>query len=311
MLSHHGLMMSEAMAFGLGNGLTFAYMPFIKIGGMPLIAYRMPPKSIIKTLAKRLGITMRMETFKNPETGMRRLDELLEKGEVVGMQTSVFYLSYFPEDMRFHFNAHNLIAFGKEGDAYRLSDPVFENSVLCDAASLKKARFAKGTLAPKGLLYYPVRINREIEWSGLIRKAVRATSNMMLRTPLPIIGVRGIRFMAGRLEKMGATDRGSRMAKLYVGHIIRMQEEIGTGGGGFRLLYAAFLQEAARKVGDVRLQKASEMMTQTGDAWREFALRGAYFCRKKEDVTLRQLADLLRSVADKEKEVFTYLRGIK
>ena len=87
------------------------------------------------------------ETFRKPEEGTRRLDELLEQGRIVGIQTSAFWLPYFPEDMRFHFNAHNLIVYGRDGDDYLVSDPVFEEPVRCHRASLTKARFAKGALA--------------------------------------------------------------------------------------------------------------------------------------------------------------------
>jgi hypothetical protein len=65
----------------------------------------------------------------------------------------------------------------------------------------------------------------------------------MLDAPLPIIGVRGIRWLAKAIEKL---DTGSGAAtKMFIGQVVRMQEEIGTGGGGFRFIYASFLQEAA------------------------------------------------------------------
>src|SRR5258708_954017 len=152
MLTHAGLPISEPMAFGIYASLTFAYLPLINFGGLPLFAYRMPPKSVIKGLCKRLGIEMAFETFKNPELGMRALDEHLAQGRVVGAQTSVFWLSYFPPDMRFHFNAHNLVVYGKRGDNYLISDPVMDCALECDSASLKKARFVKGALSPNGLL---------------------------------------------------------------------------------------------------------------------------------------------------------------
>ena len=128
----------------------------VKINGLPLVSYRMPPKFIIKGLQKALGLKMRFETFRDPAAGTQRLNELLADGEVVGMQTSVFFLPYMPEDLRFHFNAHNVLAFGRDtasGD-YQLSDPVFDAPVTCSPEALQKARFAKGALAPKGLLYY-------------------------------------------------------------------------------------------------------------------------------------------------------------
>ncbi len=59
LLRHHGLPLSEPMVFGLSSALTYAYIPLLKIGGMPMLAYRMPPGRIIRGLSKRLGIRFR------------------------------------------------------------------------------------------------------------------------------------------------------------------------------------------------------------------------------------------------------------
>ena len=86
LLSHAGLPMSEPMAFGLASGLAFAYLPIVKLSGMPLIAYRMPPKHLIKTLSKRLGARLNSRTFGNPEQGRRELDALLDQGRLAGLR---------------------------------------------------------------------------------------------------------------------------------------------------------------------------------------------------------------------------------
>ncbi|MEN8168257.1 MAG: BtrH N-terminal domain-containing protein, partial [Pseudomonadota bacterium] len=244
-LRHHGLDVSEPMAFGLASGLAFAYLPMVKINGLPLIAYRIPPRMIIRLLSRRIaGLSMAFRKFRNQDEGMRELDRLLEQDKVVGLQTSVFFLPYFPQDMRFHFNAHNLLVYRRDGSEYRISDPVFSHLVSTDAKSLRKARFAKGALAPKGLIYYPVSVPTEIDFKRLIPKAIKLTTRINgSRSPVPIAGVNGIRRVARRIEKL--TDAEPRYANLFLGHIVRMQEEIGTGGGGFRFMYAAFLQEAA------------------------------------------------------------------
>ena len=255
LMSHHGAAVSEAMAFGLSSALSFAYLPFVKLTGFPLIAYRMPPKFIIKGMARPFKTNFRFETFRKPEEGMRRLDELLAQGKVVGLQTSVFWLPYFPEDMRFHFNAHNLLVYGKEGDDYLISDPVAEEPQRCAAADLQRARFAKGVLAPKGLLYYPESVGRTQVTADDVRRAIRKTVRIMLG-PIPLIGVRGIRMLAGKVAKLKADEYGYN----YIGHIVRMQEEIGTGGAGFRFLYASFLQEAAEITGLTELNELAERM---------------------------------------------------
>jgi hypothetical protein len=309
LLRNKGLSISEPMALGLGNGLTFAHFPFFKIGGLPLTSYRMPPGEIYKTLAKRLGFTLRRERFGSPDEGMRALDAHLAAGRAVGAQSSVFFLPYFPPTMRFHFNAHNLIVYGRDGGEYLISDPVFEHPQRCAGADLAKARFVKGALAPKGLLYWPERVPSEIDYARVVPKAIRGTVNMMLRTPLPIVGVRAIRGLARRIGKLG--DGDPRYARLYVGQIVRMQEEIGTGGGGFRFMYAAFLQEAGEKLSRRELVEASARMTETGDAWRQFALAGARFVKDKKNDDYAILSAALLRCADLEEAVFRSLASYR
>ncbi len=201
LLTHHGLPISEAMVFGISSALAFAYLPMIQLGGLPLISFRMPPKAIIHGVQRALGWRFRFETFRDPAAAEARVDQLLARGQPVGMQTSVFWLPYFPEDMRFHFNAHNLIVYGRQGDEYAISDPVFEHPVTCPAADLRRARFAKGALAPRGLLYYPVTINPAPDLAAACRVALRRTVRRMM-PPLPLIGVRGMRDLARKIAAL-------------------------------------------------------------------------------------------------------------
>ena len=303
LMTHHGVALSEAMAFGLSSALSFAYLPFVKITGFPLIAYRMPPKFIIKGMRKPFQTQFRFETFRAPAAGMRRLDELLAQGKVVGLQTSVFWLPYFPEDMRFHFNAHNLLVYGKEGDEYLISDPVAELPQRCASADLQRARFAKGALAPKGLLYYPEGIGRTAITPEVVKKAITKTTRIMLG-PIPIIGVRGMRMLANKVSKLDTSE----LSLNYVGHIVRMQEEIGTGGAGFRFLYAAFLQEAAQITSIAELDTLSESLNEIGDGWREFALKAARMIKGREVFDPKLLSEMLRGQAERETEFFRALK---
>jgi len=307
MLTHHGLPLSEPMVFGLSSALNFAYLPFVKLAGMPLIAYRSIPKAIIKGLQKNLGVKMNIETFSNAQKGQNRLDVLLEEGKIVGAQTSVFWLPYLPEEMRFHFNGHNLLVYGKEGENYKISDPVFENVVEASEKDFLKARFAKGVMAPKGAIYYPTYVPENIDYETIVPKAIKAVAKRMLKTPVPIAGLKGIRYLAKNIRKLESKDR--RYARLFLGHIVRMQEEIGTGGAGFRYIYASFLQESGHILSNETLLEASEMMTAVGDSWREFALMIAKSIRKKkgEDVDFNAIASKLESIADEEGLVYKKL----
>jgi Butirosin biosynthesis protein H, N-terminal/Domain of unknown function (DUF4872) len=304
LMTHHGVPLSEAMAFGLSSALSFAYLPFVKLTGFPLISYRMPPKFILKGMRKPFGVRFHFETFGKATHGMRRLDELLAQGKVVGLQTSVFWLPYFPEDMRFHFNAHNLLVYGKEGDDYLISDPVTELPQRCASADLERARFAKGALAPKGLLYFPGPIDRTEVTVAAITNAIRKTARIMLG-PVPIVGIRGMRMLARRVAKLQASE----FALHYVGHIVRMQEEIGTGGAGFRFLYAAFLQEAAQTAGIGGLTEFAERANDIGDGWREFALAAVLMIKGRQPFEPLRLAGMIEAQAEREATFFRELKA--
>ena len=306
MLRHHGLHLSEPMVFGLASALTFAYLPFLKMGGMPLIAYRSMPKSIIKSIQKNLNVKMKLETFSNKQKGVARLDELLKEGKIVGAQTSVYWLPYFPQEMRFHFNAHNLLLFAKQGDTYMVSDPVFEFTQECDEDSLTKARFVKGAMAPKGLLYYPISVPTQIDLKPIALKSIKKVAKSMLNTPVPIAGLKGIKYLAKSIRKLRSQEK--RYAKLFLGHIVRMQEEIGTGGAGFRYLYASFLQELSLTFdGNETLVEASEMFLKVGDEFREFALMVAKSLKSKNEIDFEAIAQKLEFIADQEKEIYKKL----
>ena len=311
LLKCHGLDLSEPMVFGISGGLTFAYIPFIKITNMPVISYRMLPGSIIKGAEKNLPITFKSMKYREKELALTELIQILDSGEIVGLQTSVYWLPYFPPEMRFQFNAHNLIVYGREGDEFLVSDPVFEHTVRVRAEDLQNARFAKGTLAPKGFMYYPLTVNNSIDIQKVIRKSITRTVHMMLYAPVPFIGVKGIRCMARKIERL-KTHREPRYVRLFLGHIVRMQEEIGTGGGGFRFMYAAFLQEAAQILKSPHLEDASQMMTKAGDMWRRFALACARACKSKiADFDVREIARLAQQCADQEKRVYDHLKSMK
>jgi len=310
MLRHHGMHLSEPMVFGLANALNFAYIPFVKIGGMPLIAYRSMPKSIIRNIRKNLKIEMKMETFSSKEKGEKRLDELLEEGRIVGAQSSVYWLEYFPKEIRFHFNAHNLLIYGRNGDEYAISDPVFDKSVTCSRASLTKARFAKGVMAPKGLLYYPVSVPKENNLDAVIAKNIKKTAKTMLNTPVPIAGLRGMRYLAKAILKLESKEK--KYARLFLGHIVRMQEEIGTGGAGFRFMYASFLQEASERFGnDPVLAEASKLMLSVGDEWREFALMIAKSIKSKKPIDYRAISEKLMHISENEAKVYRKMLEFK
>jgi len=315
LLRHSGISkMTEPMVFGLGSGLLFIYIPFLKVNNAPAFSYRTMPGLIFKRTCNSLGVPVVRKKFSSPEKAQQYLDECLAQNQPVGCQVGVYFLTYFPKEYRFHFNAHNLIVYGKENDNYLISDPVMEGITTLTSYELNRVRFAKGALAPRGQLYYP-KLNTEVN-DDTIRKAIikgiKKNVFYMLNVPGPVIGVSGIQYTA-RLIAKWRDKLGVKTAGLYLAQLVRMQEEIGTGGGGFRFIYAAFLQQAYQYHKKEELLKISEQFTKAGDLWRSSAVQAAGIFKGR--ITAQQdfndMSDYLFEVAELEREAFTALSKIK
>lgn len=308
LLKHNGLNISEPMVFGIGSGLFFVYLPFLKVNYAPAISYRPMPGQIFNRLAKRLGIKIKRQKFSSEANAAQVLDENLKKNIPSGLQVGVYNLTYFPDEYRFHFNAHNLVVYGKTDTDYLISDPVMENVTTLTHEELNKVRFAKGAFAPRGQIYYPIYIPETVELKSAIIKGIKSTCRDML-APMPIIGVNGIKMVSRQIRKW-PIKHGTKKANHYLAQMVRMQEEIGTGGGGFRFIYAAFLQEAAGVLGNENLKILSSEMTQIGDLWRDFAIEASRVYKKrsnKEDV-YNAIADQLLTIANREEAFFNKLK---
>lgn len=308
LLTHNGYTISEPLAFGIGSGLFFVYLPFLKVNLAPAISFRPMPGLIFKRLCKRLGITIKRQKFNTSANAQKALDTMLKNDVPVGLQVGVYNLTYFPDEYRFHFNAHNLVVYGKEDEKYLISDPVMEGVTTLTTGELEKVRFAKGAFAPKGQMYYPTHFPEKLNLEKAIIKAIKATCRDML-APMPIIGVKGIKMVSKAIRKW-PKKVGVKKTNHYLGQIVRMQEEIGTGGGGFRFIYGAFLEEAAGILNKPALKDLSKEITEIGDLWRDFAIDASrlYKNRSAEFDGYNKVADKLLNLANKEELFFKKLK---
>ena len=306
--------LTEPLSFGIGSGIFFVYIPLLKINNGPAIAFRTMPGLIFKRTCKSLGIPVVRKTFSSKEEAERVLEECLEAGQAVGCQVGVYYLTYFPKEYRFHFNAHNLIVYGREDDRYLISDPIMENVTSLSRYELERVRFAKGALAPRGQLYYPKQntVVTDEQMKAAIKHGIKKSVNDMLRIPFNIAGVKGIAGTGKKIKKW-RDQLGQQKAGLYLAQLVRMQEEIGTGGGGFRYIYGAFLQEAHAYHPNDALLEISKIFTQSGDLWRTAAVQaaGIYKGRIGSQTDFNTMGDYLIEISEIEKKAFQALSQIK
>jgi hypothetical protein len=303
-----GMDISEPMVFGIGSGIFFGYLPFIKPAGMTISTFRSQPGAIFRKVAKRLGGNFVVKTYRDPKKGMDELRQVLKTGQVVGLKTNLYWLTYFSERFRFNFSGHNLIVIRETENGFRISDPTLEHPVDCPAADLERARFARGPMEPHGYMYYLTSVNPHPDMLAACVKGMKDSCNLMLKIPLPIFGIRGIRFLAKKI--IDSPDKtGFNEACRLLADVVRWLEDTGTGGAGFRYMYAAFLQEAAERFCSGKLADLAEEMTAVGNDWREFAVVSSRIIKQrgKEEATFAKAGQLVLNCANREEAFFREL----
>lgn len=308
LLNYHKLKISEPMAFGIGTGLFFSYLPFLKMQHAPMTSFRIWPGQVFEKATKSLEIKTKIQKFSNADDSMDALKKAIDNGYPVGLQVGTYHLPFFPPEYRMHYNMHNMVAYGYENNHFLISDTVIENRVEISYRDLVRVRFAKGPFAPSGRMYYPYDVPTEIDLKEAIIKGIKKTAYNMTGVPFPLVGVKGIRYLSKRLRKW-PKKLGDEKAAYYLGQVLRMEEEIGTAGAGFRYIYGAFLNEASDILGQGWLKEVSLEMGENANRWREFSYLGSKNCKKraKPEESYDMLADILLDVADREEKIFRKL----
>jgi hypothetical protein len=309
LLRHKGFEITEPMAFGIANGIFFGYFES-KNFPFPTFIVRTRPGEIRTKLSKALKIKIKEFKFKDLDKGMAKLDELLEQGIPVGAQVDFFYMDYFPEWMKAHNNVHFVNIIGKEGDKYIISDSYHREKAYLDAHTLKKARWAGGHMAPKGFLYYIEKIDPNVDLEKPIKKGIKKACRNMLSLPIPFIGIKGIYKFADKLNTWPSLVRDTEHLSHEIMKINLFLEDQGTGGAGFRYMYATFLKQASKTINDPALDKMSERIMKIGDDWRNISYFAAKIGKKRDlgPDKIKELSNLIKKQGDIEKIFFTDLK---
>jgi hypothetical protein len=311
LLINADLPISEPMAFGIGAGLYFAYIPFVKLFHAPLFAFRILPGQLFNRNAKHLGFDFCKKTYKDKSEAMSDLDDNIAKGIRVGLQVGVYHLTYFPLEYRMHYNVHNCIVIGKDNGNYLISDTFMEKPVTISYDDLMRVRFPRGLFAPHGKMYFPKEIPKNINFRFAIKTGIAKNVTQMINNPFPLIGTKGIRY-TGKRMKNWPEKYGEKIANYYLSQFLLHLEEAGTGGAGFRYIYGSFLKEAGEMLDNYKLFALSKEMGETANLWRHFSALGAKNCKSRGGIetSYNELSKLLIELAKKENNIFKQLKSV-
>lgn len=310
-LRYKGINLSEPMIFGIGSGISFVYLPFIKINHVPISAFRRLPGKVFSRVCKQLDIGFELKTYADPAKSMDALDRVLDMGIPANLQVGVYNMSYFPPEGRLHYNIHTISVVGKENNHYLVSDSIFDEIQKVPYEELKKVRYAPGAFTPHGKMYWVTSVPEKIDLRLPIVSGIKISVREMVGYYFWLIGARGIRYFSNSFRKW-PEKLGEKTARQYLLQQVQMLEIAGTGGSGYRYIYGSFLKESAQVLGQDWLNDVALEMGIVGNRWRDFSHIAAQYIKTRDNIdkAFNEMADILLDISVKEEAIFRKLKNI-
>ena len=300
--------MSEPMVFGLGAGLGFNYMERCdrKTGlHEPLVFCTTDPGEISKSLGEILGPKLVLEETVSRSEARTNLFRRLDNGKPYGLKLDRFYLDY--AERKAHFNAHYLTACGYDESHLFVVDVGSSEIRRSAFQSIERARSTKGFMSSKNLgFYYDWRPLTAFE--SAFRGAVLKTVTNMLYGPSSFDGIRGMERFA---ERIRGWPKNPNFRYQLMNHYLTWEGE-GEARGGFRKLYAEFLEEMSIIMNNRELGLVGESFRTIAQGWTEIDDRLRQLCLEQgnSDVRLIEGAKAIKKQAKLEAQACRELERV-
>ena len=317
MMQYYSYDISEQMVFGIGGGLYFMYFPWLRLKDSVLIVMRSRPTDIIRHFVNRMGIGYHEMSFgNNVLKAEKALDELVAKNIPTGLTVNILGLKYLTDlGLDLDYNGHHITVLGKEGTQYIVADvdEHLPNNDLfkVDETVLRQIRFRPGISAPHGRMFYIDRLPADFAEKTDLKRAVigglKESCKNMISIPFPYFGYKGIHYFANDLRKWKGKYTEDKI-DFILHHYYKLIEHAGTGGAGYRYIYADFLKEAAGLFQSQVLEDCAATFTTAADMWRKFTV-GCNRYINKSGITMNELADAIDEAGNYEFETFRKIKN--
>jgi butirosin biosynthesis protein H-like/uncharacterized protein DUF4872 len=297
LLGHHGIELSEEMAFGLGAGACFYYL--VLEAASPTRWFNGRTAQLEQNFLELSGAPLKLETFEDPDAAWDAARASVDAGRPALLLTDLYYLDHYGKSA--HFPGHAVVLAGYDGENVYLSDTSFEDLQQCRIESLRKARHGDHPAFPlKGHMFTVSEPDASIDVLSAAPAAIaRAAKEMIDPSVGAFAGLPAVRRMAEEAEKWPQDAEDWQWCARFGYQVI---ERRGTGGGNFRLMYSRFLAEAGH-------EESSKLAAAAAAGWTKLAeaLKEASETEEPEPEGWQRIGELMREVLAAEQALWTRL----
>jgi hypothetical protein len=153
----------------------------------------------------------------------------------------------------------------------------------------------------------PKDFSQKIDLRPAVLEGIKETNKNMLLRKLKFFGAKGIHYLASDIRNWPKKYTQQKIDNQLLWDY-RILERAGTGGSGYRYIYADFLKEAAVLFQSEVLEECGNMYSKAADCWRQFTVGcNRYISRKV--ITLNEMADFIDEAAEYEKKSFLTIKN--
>jgi hypothetical protein len=294
LLRYHGIPWGEALCFGIGGGLGIWYA---RLPGMsPSRVLHARSMDFERRFFERIGMEFAWQRDDDPAAAEFNLQAALTAGRPALLLTDLYYLPYYRSQT--HFPGHCIIAWGYDEDrrVFYVSDTEREGVLPVPFDDLRKARVSTQPVTHRGDFYAPAALRAARRLDGIITEAITDNAGQLVASDLPHGGIAALETLKSDLTDWASVDDWKWTARF----MYQVIERRGTGGGGFRLMYADFLMQATQWVRRIAELRLAELMLQSGRAWQELA-RTLKVLSEQETPDTSQVESALTDVINNER----------
>jgi hypothetical protein len=297
--------LSEAMLFGLGEGLGFVFWN-MKTMNFPFIGGRIKPDELSKNIAKNLYVELTVKETSSRQKAWNSVKELIDNGQVVGLKLDCYYLEYF--SMPIHFAGHYVALYGYDDNFAFLVDTKQQGGkVKTSLESLALARAEKGLMASNNLYYTLHKTGKKFDLKNAIVTAIRNNASEYLNPPITNIGYKGILKTSTEIIKW---YKKSKDIENDFKTTAMLMEKAGTGGALFRNFYRDFLKESYDVLKFDKLEMGYLAFVEIANLWTSVSDLFEKVSKTKDFKYIQQASEILRTLSAKEKNAMEILASI-
>jgi hypothetical protein len=301
-MTFKGQAMSEALCFGLGAGLGFAYLEGENFNPTRMTAVR--SRNLEQNFFAGLGLPAVWQTSPSPVEALKQSKDYIDRGIPLLIRADIFHLDYY--NSKSHFPGHVVCMWGYDDKAEEvyIADTERPGVQAVPYSSIQKARFSQMPGYPIRGDHMPVNFSvASPDWPTVIEKALLKQVND-LKSPefggLVPMGFPGMARARERLPSWPSARDWAWSARWFY----QVIEKRGTGGGAFRRLYALFLEEIAKMEPGFKTVAPAEDMFAIAQEWTELSNLMKSLSEKQEPRGFENAAQKLGHILNKEQEFF-------